>query len=88
LRPLIVYTGFIGIFTMLVLWVPIPVLHYAKMEIAGLPENPIAWIVVSINAGCSFAYNALFMLSIALTSPVFASVAVGVTGEDSHVIFL
>ncbi|KAI0427800.1 NADP-dependent oxidoreductase domain-containing protein [Xylaria sp. FL1042] len=64
----------IGLFTLLVLWIPLPVLHILGWELFELPSAHTAvylWISVIMNA--TFAGS--FLVLISLTSPVLSSVA-------------
>ncbi|KAK5634361.1 hypothetical protein RRF57_010075 [Xylaria bambusicola] len=64
----------IGLFTLLVLWIPLPILHILGWEIFELPSASTAfylWISVIMNA--TFAGS--FLVLISLTSPVLSSVA-------------
>ncbi|KAI1810455.1 hypothetical protein GGS20DRAFT_185883 [Poronia punctata] len=64
----------IGLFTLLVLWVPLPLLHWLGWETFELPTGKAAlylWISVLMNA--TFAGS--FLVLISLTSPVLSSVA-------------
>ncbi|KAI0101722.1 hypothetical protein GGR51DRAFT_529094 [Nemania sp. FL0031] len=64
----------IGLFTLLVLWIPLPILHVLGWETFELPTGETAfylWISVIMNA--TFAGS--FLVLISLTSPVLSSVA-------------
>jgi drug/metabolite transporter (DMT)-like permease len=62
-------TGLMGVFTFLVLWIPIPILHIAGIESFALPSaRTFGYILLNASAGVFF--NASFMFAIALTSPV------------------
>lgn len=64
----------VGLFTLLVLWVPLPVLHVLGWETFELPRGETAlylWISVLMNA--TFAGS--FLVLISLTNPVLSSVA-------------
>ncbi|TRX87735.1 hypothetical protein FHL15_011372 [Xylaria flabelliformis] len=64
----------IGLFTILVLWIPLPILHVLGWETFELPHGKTAlylWISVIMNA--TFAGS--FLVLISLTSPVLSSVA-------------
>lgn len=64
----------VGSFTLLVLWIPLPVLHVLGWETFELPTGATAlylWISVLMNA--TFAGS--FLVLISLTSPVLSSVA-------------
>ncbi|CAG8547640.1 7202_t:CDS:2 [Paraglomus brasilianum] len=71
-------TGLMGVFTFLVLWIPIPILHITGVEPFALPSaRTFGYILLNASAGVFF--NASFMFSIALTSPLFASIGIMVT---------
>ncbi|KAJ3556501.1 hypothetical protein NPX13_g10122 [Xylaria arbuscula] len=64
----------IGLFTLLVLWIPLPILHILGWEIFELPSAHTAvylWISVIMNA----VFAGSFLVLISLTSPVLSSVA-------------
>jgi drug/metabolite transporter (DMT)-like permease len=64
----------IGLFTLTVLWIPLPILHFLGWETFQLPTGETAfylWISVVMNA--TFAGS--FLVLISLTSPVLSSVA-------------
>ncbi|KAI8948860.1 hypothetical protein F4801DRAFT_591547 [Xylaria longipes] len=64
----------IGLFTLLVFWIPLPILHVLGWETFELPHGKTAlylWISVIMNA--TFAGS--FLVLISLTSPVLSSVA-------------
>ncbi|KEI37069.1 uncharacterized protein L969DRAFT_90121 [Mixia osmundae IAM 14324] len=67
-------TSMIGVFTLLLLWVPIPILHFTGIEPFELPPN--LGIVGSIIAMviCGVIFNCGFMLLLGLWGPVVASV--------------
>ncbi|KAI1129049.1 hypothetical protein F5Y10DRAFT_239096 [Nemania abortiva] len=64
----------IGLFTLTVLWIPLPILHVLGWETFELPTGKTAlylWVSVIMNA--TFAGS--FLVLISLTSPVLSSVA-------------
>ncbi|KAI5856204.1 NADP-dependent oxidoreductase domain-containing protein [Durotheca rogersii] len=64
----------IGLFTLLVLWVPLPVLHVLGWETFEIPTGAAAfYLIISIVMNATFAGSFLVMIS--LTSPVLSSVA-------------
>ncbi|KAI0868006.1 hypothetical protein GGS24DRAFT_483583 [Hypoxylon argillaceum] len=64
----------VGLFTLLVLWVPLPVLHVLGWETFELPTGEAAlWLAVSVVMNATFAGS--FLVLISLTSPVLSSVA-------------
>ncbi|EGG12311.1 uncharacterized protein MELLADRAFT_115093 [Melampsora larici-populina 98AG31] len=67
-------TSSIGFFTLTLLWIPIPFLHFFKMEIFELPSDTklIFLILGMISMGVIF--NAGFMVLLGLWGPVVASV--------------
>ncbi|KAK1471013.1 hypothetical protein CCUS01_06127 [Colletotrichum cuscutae] len=64
----------IGLFTLTVLWIPLPILHWTGIEKFDLPTGYTAWMLF-----CSVVMNATFagsfLVLISLTSPVLSSVA-------------
>ncbi|KAK3388365.1 hypothetical protein B0T20DRAFT_473840 [Sordaria brevicollis] len=68
------FGSMIGVFTIFVLWIPIPVLHWTGIEPFEVPKGRAAWLLFwSIVMNMSFAGS--FLVLISLTSPVFSSVA-------------
>ncbi|CAG8559496.1 7309_t:CDS:2 [Acaulospora morrowiae] len=81
-RPSILFsntiTGLIGTFTLLFLWIPIPILHWIGVEEFELPDLfTFSYIILIALAGVVF--NASFMLVIAFTSPIFAAIGIMLT---------
>lgn len=67
-------TSCIGICTLLLLWVPIPVLHWTGAEPFALPSN---WTTVNAIAGIALSgalFNAGFMILLGLWGPIITSV--------------
>jgi drug/metabolite transporter (DMT)-like permease len=68
------FGSLIGIFTLTVLWVPLPLLHWLGIETFELPTGHTAWMLfLSVIANATFAGS--FLVLISLTSPVLSSVA-------------
>jgi drug/metabolite transporter (DMT)-like permease len=68
------FGSFIGAFTLGVLWIPLPILHYTGLETFQLPRGEAAWLmVISVLANVTFSGS--FLILISLTSPVLSSVA-------------
>ncbi|CAK7233517.1 hypothetical protein SBRCBS47491_008637 [Sporothrix bragantina] len=64
----------IGLFTLCVLWIPLPVLHMLGIETFALPTGRVAWyLFLSVIMNATFAGS--FLVLISLTSPVLSSVA-------------
>ncbi|KAF1823799.1 uncharacterized protein K489DRAFT_318242 [Dissoconium aciculare CBS 342.82] len=64
----------IGLFTVTVLWIPLPILHYLGYETFELPRGEAAWMLaISVLANATFSGS--FLVLISLTSPVLSSVA-------------
>lgn len=64
----------IGFFTLCVLWLPIPVLHYTGIETFELPTGEAKnLLLISVLANAVF--SGCFLVLMSLTSPVLASVA-------------
>ncbi|ORX51582.1 hypothetical protein DM01DRAFT_1307325 [Hesseltinella vesiculosa] len=73
-----VMTAGIGLVTLLVLWIPIPILHITGFEPFELPDLHTFLTIAAIGL-MSVVYNASMMCVIALVSPVFAAVGVMLT---------
>lgn len=68
------FGSLIGSFTLLVLWIPIPILHFTGLETFELPRGEQAWMMgISVLANATFSGS--FLVLISLTSPVLSSVA-------------
>lgn len=68
------FGSLVGLFTLLVLWVPLPVLHVLGWETFALPTGRTAWLLlVSVVMNATFAGS--FLVLISLTSPVLSSVS-------------
>lgn len=64
----------IGCFTLSVLWIPLPILHFTGLETFALPTGATAWwLFLSVVMNATFAGS--FLVLISLTSPVLSSVA-------------
>lgn len=64
----------IGSFTLLVLWIPLPILHVLGLEKFELPHGEAAYLLaISVLANAIFSGS--FLVLISLTSPVLSSVA-------------
>jgi drug/metabolite transporter (DMT)-like permease len=64
----------LGTFTLLVLWIPLPLLHITGIETFELPHGDAAWMMaISVLANATFSGS--FLVLISLTSPVLSSVA-------------
>ena len=57
-------TTCIGVTTLLCLWPPLVIFHYAGIETFRLPDNAETWISVIAVVLCGVAYNAGFMVRI------------------------
>ena len=64
----------IGTFTLTVLWIPLPILHFLGIEKFELPGAEAGWLLlISVLANATFSGS--FLVLISLTSPVLSSVA-------------
>ncbi|KAJ2037945.1 hypothetical protein H4S04_008462 [Coemansia sp. S16] len=71
-------TALLGASTLLVFWIPIPALHVIGIERFRWPDAR-QFAFIASNAMFGVAYNAGFMIALALTSPLFAAVGVMLT---------
>ncbi|KAL4995100.1 hypothetical protein BDV10DRAFT_196973 [Aspergillus recurvatus] len=68
------FGSLIGFFTLLVLWIPLPVFHVLGIETFRWPTGDAAWmLLISVIANATFSGS--FLVLISLTSPVLSSVA-------------
>lgn len=68
------FGSMIGLFTLTVLWIPLPILHYTGIETFELPSGEAAWMLaISVLSNATFSGS--FLVLISLTSPVLSSVA-------------
>ncbi|MCJ1313495.1 hypothetical protein MMC25_007174 [Agyrium rufum] len=68
------FGSLIGCFTLFVLWIPLPILHYTGLETFEFPRGEAAWMMlISVLANATFSGS--FLVLISLTSPVLSSVA-------------
>ena len=68
------FGSLIGSFTLLVLWIPLPILHLTGLETFELPRGEAAYLLaISVLANATFSGS--FLVLISLTSPVLSSVA-------------
>jgi drug/metabolite transporter (DMT)-like permease len=68
------FGSLVGAFTLLVLWIPLPILHVLGWETFELPTGYTAWLLfLSVVMNATFA--GCFLVLISLTSPVLSSVA-------------
>ena len=68
------FGSLIGTFTLTVLWIPLPILHFTDLEKFELPHGEAAWLLfISVLANATFSGS--FLVLISLTSPVLSSVA-------------
>ena len=68
------FGSLIGVFTMLVLWIPLPVLHVLGWETFEVPTGETAWLLF-ISVLMNMMFSGSFLVLISLTSPVLSSVA-------------
>lgn len=68
------FGSMIGLFTLSVLWIPLPILHLTGIETFALPRGEAAYmLLISVLANATFSGS--FLVLISLTSPVLSSVA-------------
>ena len=68
------FASMIGLFTLTVLWIPLPILHWTGWEPFELPRGQAAWML-SISTLSNAVFSGSFLVLISLTSPVLSSVA-------------
>ncbi len=68
------FGSLIGTFTLLVLWIPLPILHITGLEVFEFPRGEAAWLLC-ISVLSNAVFSGSFLVLISLTSPVLSSVA-------------
>lgn len=68
------FGSLIGCFTLLVLWIPLPILHVLGWETFEIPTGQTAWLLF-ISVLMNMMFSGSFLVLISLTSPVLSSVA-------------
>ena len=68
------FGALIGIFTLTVLWIPLPILHWLDIERFELPDATTGWLVLAAVLS-NATFSGSFLVLISLTSPVLSSVA-------------
>lgn len=68
------FGSLIGCFTLLVLWIPLPFLHFTGLEIFEWPPGRAKWMLF-ISTFSNAVFSGAFLVLISLTSPVLSSVA-------------
>lgn len=64
----------LGLFTITVMWIPIPILHLLGWETFQFPPRSAALALV-LSVAANFVYSSCLLAMISLTSPVLSSVA-------------
>jgi drug/metabolite transporter (DMT)-like permease len=68
------FGSLIGLFTLTVLWIPIPILHFTGLEPFELPRGKAAGLLF-ISTISNAVFSGSFLVLMSLTSPVLSSVA-------------
>ncbi|ATY65760.1 DUF6 domain protein, putative [Cordyceps militaris CM01] len=68
------FGSLIGLFTLTVLWLPLPLLHMLGWETFALPDAATGRLVL-LAVLCNAVFSGSFLVLISLTSPVLSSVA-------------
>ncbi|ETN38216.1 uncharacterized protein HMPREF1541_06247 [Cyphellophora europaea CBS 101466] len=68
------FGSMIGVFTLCVLWIPLPFLHYTGVEVFELPRGKTA-ALLAVSTLSNAIFSGSFLVLMSLTSPVLSSVA-------------
>ncbi|KIW00290.1 uncharacterized protein PV09_08180 [Verruconis gallopava] len=68
------FGSMMGMFTLTVLWIPLPILHVMGWEKFELPHGEAAWMM-AVSVLSNAVFSGSFLVLISLTSPVLSSVA-------------
>ncbi|KAK9445469.1 Drug/metabolite transporter [Metarhizium brunneum] len=69
-----VFGSCIGFFTLTVLWIPLPFLHWLHIERFEIPNASTCWLIL-LAVLSNATFSGCFLVLISLTSPVLSSVA-------------
>lgn len=72
-------TGLIGLSTLVLGVIPIPLLHMLKGELFELPSSGLQWQLIALNAALAVAFNVVFMLMVTFLGPVTAAAGIMLT---------
>lgn len=73
------FFGFVGLFNMVILWVPLLVLHLTKVETFEWPHGSYTFKVLLVNAVITFISDYLWAKLMILTSPLTTTVGLSFT---------
>jgi drug/metabolite transporter (DMT)-like permease len=68
------FGSLIGLFTLTVLWIPLPFLHWMNIERFEIPDASTCWLIL-LAILSNGIFSGSFLVLISLTSPVLSSVA-------------
>ncbi|KIW17654.1 hypothetical protein PV08_04849 [Exophiala spinifera] len=68
------FGSMVGLFTLTVLWIPLPILHLTGLEVFELPSREAAGLL-AISTLSNAVFSGSFLVLMSLTSPVLSSVA-------------
>jgi len=68
------FGSMVGLFTLTVLWIPLPILHFTGLEVFELPSRKAAGLLM-ISTLSNAVFSGSFLVLMSLTSPVLSSVA-------------
>lgn len=73
------FFGFVGLFTLLLLWPMIVIFNYCGVEKFELPPTEYVWVIVLINAASTIISDFCWAMSMLLTSPLVVTVGLSAT---------
>ncbi|CAO3591354.1 unnamed protein product [Absidia cylindrospora] len=74
------FFGFVGAFNVLLLWPVFPLLDWLGIETFQLPQTPILWTMVLLNAFIgTFLSDYLWLLAMLMTSPLVVTLGISLT---------
>ncbi|RMD40189.1 hypothetical protein DV735_g4935, partial [Chaetothyriales sp. CBS 134920] len=68
------FGSMIGVFTLCVLWIPLPILHWTGLEPFEVPRGKVA-ALLAVSTLSNAVFSGSFLVLMSLTSPVLSSVA-------------
>lgn len=74
-----IFFGFVGLFTLLLLWPSLVILHYTGLEPFELPNEPKIIFIILLNCVITFISDFCWAKAMLLTSPLTVTVGLSIT---------
>jgi solute carrier family 35 protein F5 len=75
-RVLCTFQGLMGVFSIIVMWPGILILHFTGIETLEAPANSQMYWLLVLNVVLDISFNFFLLLGMSLSSPLFVSVGI------------